>query len=110
MDLVEEVLHLFEEHLVGGGFWVSSLEGASGCRGWRGLLGGEHLEHKIVPLVDVPREPLQRPRKLQGCLVHKKPPPHLGPPEGPRHRPTVGSLGGAVSYERDTPVIATPPP
>jgi len=41
---------------------------------------------------------------LQGYLAHKKTPNPLGPPEGPRHSPTVGSYGGAVSYERGTPV------
>ena len=45
---------------------------------------------------------------LQAYLDHKKLLPPLGPPQGPRHSPTVGSWGGAVSYERDTPV--TPPP
>ena len=37
-------------------------------------------------------------------LAHKKTHPPLGLPQGPRHRPTVGSLGGAVSYERGNPV------
>ena len=41
---------------------------------------------------------------LQGYLAHKKPPPPLGPPQGPRHSPTVGSYGEAVSYGRGTPV------
>jgi hypothetical protein len=41
---------------------------------------------------------------LQGYLVHKKTPTSLGPPLDPRHRPTVGSQGGAFSYERGTPV------
>ena len=35
--------------------------------------------------------------------LQKQPPP-LGPPKGPRHGPTVESEGGAVSYERSTPV------
>jgi len=43
---------------------------------------------------------------VQGYLAHTKPPPPLGPPEGPRHRPTVGSYGGGGSYERGTPVGA----
>ena len=34
----------------------------------------------------------------------------LGPPYGPRHGPTVGSYGGAVSYEQGTPVLAHAPP
>ena len=41
---------------------------------------------------------------LQGNLAHKKQPTSLGPPQGPRHSPTVGSQVGAVSYERGTPV------
>ena len=41
---------------------------------------------------------------LQGYLAHKKHPPSLRPPYGPRDRPTVGSYGGDVSYERGTPV------
>jgi len=41
---------------------------------------------------------------LQGYLAHKKTPTPLGPPYDPRHRPTVGSSGGAFSYERGTPV------
>jgi len=44
---------------------------------------------------------------LQGHLAHKKQPPPPGPPYGHRHSPTVGSQGGAVSYERDTPVHQT---
>jgi hypothetical protein len=34
-----------------------------------------------------------------GYLAHKKQPPPLGPPNGPRHIPTVGSEEGAVSFE-----------
>ena len=41
---------------------------------------------------------------LQGYLADKKPPPPLGPPQEPRHGPTVGSYGVAVSYKRGTPV------
>ena len=41
---------------------------------------------------------------VQGYLAHKKPPFPLGPPYEPRHGPTVGSYGVAVSYERGTPV------
>ena len=41
---------------------------------------------------------------VQGYLAHKKPPPPQGPPEGPRHKLNVGCEGGAVSYERGTPV------
>ena len=35
-------------------------------------------------------------------LIRNRPPLRL--PSGPRHSPAVGSLGGAVSYERDTSV------
>ena len=36
---------------------------------------------------------------VQGYLTHKKHPPSLGPPYGPRQSPTVGSYEGVVSYE-----------
>ena len=36
--------------------------------------------------------------------AHKKRPPSLGPPYGPRHSPTVMFLKGVVSYERGPPV------
>ena len=49
-----------------------------------------------------------RLRVLQGYLAHKKTPSPLGPPQGPRHSPTVGSQGGAVSCERSTPPLHTP--
>jgi hypothetical protein len=45
-------------------------------------------------------------KPLRGCLAHKKPPPLLGPPEEPRHGPTVGSYGVVDPYERGTPVGA----
>jgi len=46
-------------------------------------------------------------RALQGFLAHKKTPPPLGPPEAHRYRANVGtSRGGAISYERGTPVNA----
>ena len=40
----------------------------------------------------------------RGTSPMRNSPPPLGPPYGPRHRPTVGSWGGAVSYERGAPV------
>jgi len=43
-------------------------------------------------------------RDIQGYLAHTKQPSPLGPPQGPRHTPTVGFYGGLVSYERGTPV------
>jgi len=45
--------------------------------------------------------------ELQGYLADKKPSPPLAPPQEPRHGPTAGSYGVAVSYKRGTPV---PPP
>ena len=30
--------------------------------------------------------------------------PHLGPPQGPRHEPSVGSQGGVLSYQMYLPV------
>ena len=54
-----------------------------------------------------PSTPNPRPQTLQGYLAYKKTPTPLGPPQDPRHRPTAGSLGGAFSYERGTPVSPT---
>ena len=48
-------------------------------------------------------------RTLQGYLARKK----LRPPQdpkGPRQSPIAGSYGGAVSYERGTPVFTTTEP
>ena len=42
---------------------------------------------------------------LQGYLARKKTLTPLGPPQGPRHGPTVGSWEAAVSYQRGAPVI-----
>jgi hypothetical protein len=41
---------------------------------------------------------------LRGTSLIRSNPPPLGSLEGPRQRTTVGSQGGAVSYERGTPV------
>jgi len=46
--------------------------------------------------------------RVHGYLAHKQQHPPLGPTQGPRHSPTVGSYGSAVSYERGTPVEAPP--
>jgi hypothetical protein len=43
--------------------------------------------------------------RIQGYLAHKKMPPSLGPPYGPRHSPTAWSYGKAVSYGRGTPAV-----
>ena len=45
-------------------------------------------------------------REVQEYLAHKKQPPSLEPPHGPRHSPTAGSQGGAVSDERGPPALA----
>ena len=50
-----------------------------------------------------PQEAKEWSTYMDTSLKRKRHPP-LGPPYGPRHRPTVGSRGGAVSYERGTPV------
>ena len=42
--------------------------------------------------------------KAEGYLAHKKSCPPHRTSIGPRHSPTVGTWGGAVSYERGTPV------
>ena len=72
-----------------------------------GLIAAAH-----APLLH--RNPLrQTPRPwhtLQGYLAHKKTPTPPGPPKDPRHRPTVGSEGGAFPYERGTPVNPQPSP
>ena len=46
---------------------------------------------------------LKNPQGHTVCIVHKQPPPPLGPPE-PRHGSPVGSYGVAVSYQRGSPV------
>jgi hypothetical protein len=43
--------------------------------------------------------------RAQGYLAHKKVRPLPGSPQGPRHSPTAGSYGGAVSHERGTPLV-----
>ena len=57
-----------------------------------GVLGDDGLEHEIGDLrgvgVEVCDVDLCEPR-LQGYLPHKKPPTPLGPPQGPRHSPTI---------------------
>ena len=59
-----------------------------------------HLNSAQVPRSNL----IRQPQTLQGYLAHKKLRPPLGLPQGPRHSPTVGSYGGAISYERSTPV------
>ena len=47
---------------------------------------------------------------VQGYLAHKKTPTHLGPPQDPRQRSTVGSYGVSVSYpSSDGRAINRPP-
>ena len=43
-------------------------------------------------------------RSYRGTSLIRYRPHPLGPPEDPRHSPTIGSYEGAVSYERGTPV------
>ena len=43
-------------------------------------------------------------REVPLYLTYKKSPPPLGPPGEPRHGPTAGSYGVAVSYKHGTPV------
>jgi len=52
----------------------------------------------VASLLDMfpPRIP-DRPNLLGGYRGYAKTPDPLGPPQDPRHRPTVGSLGGAFS-------------
>ena len=50
-----------------------------------------------------------QPQTLQGYLAQKKQLPPLGPSQGHRHSPTLGSKGGVVSYERGTPCNPSTP-
>ena len=47
-----------------------------------------------------------RLRVVQGYLAQKKTPTPLSSPYDPRHRPTVGSSGGAFSCQRNSPVLS----
>ena len=60
--------------------------------GWRFLMGE-------VPLYVFTAEarPLHQPSTQQGYLAHKQTPAPRGPPWEPRHGPTAGSYGVAVS-------------
>ena len=49
-------------------------------------------------------DPLSVRPRLQDYLAHKKAPHPVGPPQGPRHRPTVRSYGVAFAYKRGTSV------
>ena len=60
---------------------------------YRAFMGGRTLLESGV-----------RSSGLQGYLAHKGQPPTKEPPQGPRHNPPLRSYGGAVSYERGTPV------
>ena len=66
-------------------------------------------EREAPPLYGAARLYAGRRLTLQGYLAHKKLCPPLGPTQGPRRRRSVGSYGGAVSYERGTPVRGAPP-
>ena len=83
--------------------------------GLDGLDAGLRAQVSERPGVEVARERRVRSFQIesntatmlgvQGYLVHKNPPPPLGPPWDHRHRSTVGSLGGTFSNERSTPVF-----
>ena len=53
--------------------------------------------------LQAPRHQRQRDLYRGASLIRNRPPPQ-GPPEEPRHGPTVGSYGAAVSYKQGTPV------
>ena len=64
----------------------------------------------------VPAPPAFHLAYLEGYLAHKKPPTPLGPPQGPRRGPTVGSRRAAIFYKQRTPAqnpthqtVSTPP-
>ena len=64
---------------------------------------GFHSRIPLTPTSASSTSPSSVPRgggryvELQGNLAHEKTPTPLRPPQDPRHRPTVGSLGGAFS-------------
>ena len=58
-----------------------------------------------LPTHHTDADPLSVPRRAsRGTSLTRNRPPPLGPPQGPRHSPTVGSYGVAGSYKRGTPV------
>ena len=63
-------------------------------------LADPHLPRLRAPAY----EPQVNLKRYRGTSLMRKCPPPLGPPWGPRHRSTVGFFGGAVSYQRGTPV------
>ena len=77
----------------------STSVGACEVQCWRSLLGNQipvtlHLQSATLSTSSLIRN--TRPRgpykdNLQGYLAHEKTPPPLGPSQGPRDRPTVGS-------------------
>ena len=88
---------------------IASRYKSKGCEGrdQGGLAAVEHFLERTLQLLPM----LERFRclragllGLQGYLAHKTPPPAVGPPKVPRHKATVGSYEGGVSYERGTPV------
>ena len=66
-----------------------------------------HREHLTAALLCVCRPKITMPQLMALVLLlylaHKKLPTPLGPPQGPRLCPSVGSQGGPLSYERGTP-------
>ena len=54
-----------------------------------GTRADELFDHRHVPVRYCPT--LSSSVGSQGYLAHKKPPTPLGPPQGPRQSPTIGS-------------------
>ena len=77
---------------------------------WRNSLQRQHRRRSALPVAHYSQTSVcvqQMPKwqetcDLQGNLAHKKQSPLLRPPRAPLQNPTVGSWGGAVSYERGT--------
>ena len=57
------------------------------CISFMCMLQGSGLRNDAYPYEAEPGRLLDR---LQGYLAHKKQPPPIGTPQGPRHEPTVG--------------------
>ena len=68
------------------------------------LWGGAFSYKRGTPVLH-PRAPAAPAADVQGYLTVKKPPTPLGPPEEPRHGPTVGAYGVAFFYQRGTPAL-----
>ena len=69
-------------------------------------MAGRGRERSRVTRLTIRHVPWSLREGSQGYLAHKKPPPPIGLPQDPKQSPTVGSSGGAVSYERLLPLVA----